>query len=79
LYFVNENKNYAPLPRLPKYKAKKIERNAKKPPWTQNYLCKKCGRQFIGGYALRYKGYHSSPAQKIVLPPVCGIGIKGYR
>jgi transposase-like protein len=57
----------------------KLKRNAKKPSGTQNYLCKKCGRQFIGGYALRYKGYHSSPAQKIVLPPVCGIGIKGYR
>ncbi|MDR1054561.1 MAG: hypothetical protein LBL90_01765 [Prevotellaceae bacterium] len=29
-----------------------------------------------GGHALRYKGCHSFPAQKILLPLVRGIGIK---
>ncbi|MDR1056887.1 MAG: hypothetical protein LBL90_14005 [Prevotellaceae bacterium] len=54
----------------------KIKRNAKKPCGTQNYLCKKCRRQFVGGQALRYKACHSSPAQKILLPLVYGIGIR---
>jgi transposase-like protein len=39
----------------------------------QNYLCKKCERQFIGGHVLRYKACHSSPAQKILLMLVRGI------
>ncbi|MDR1056541.1 MAG: hypothetical protein LBL90_12145 [Prevotellaceae bacterium] len=51
----------------PNCRSSKIKRNAKKPCGTQNYLCKKCGRQFIDGHALKYKGCHSSPAQKILL------------
>jgi transposase-like protein len=54
----------------------KIKRNAKKPYGKQNYLCKKCGRQFIGNHALWYKGCHSSLKQKILLMLVRGIGIR---
>jgi transposase-like protein len=36
---------------LPKHKGKKINGNRIR---KQNYLCKKCGRQLIGDYALCY-------------------------
>ncbi|MDR1054532.1 MAG: hypothetical protein LBL90_01610 [Prevotellaceae bacterium] len=55
----------------------KIKRNGRKPYKKQNYLCKTCGRQFIGGRALKYKGCHSSLTQKILLMLVRGIGIRG--
>ncbi|MDR1056675.1 MAG: hypothetical protein LBL90_12835 [Prevotellaceae bacterium] len=58
------------------YKSIKIKRNGKKSYGMQNYLCKKCGRQFIGSHALKYKACHSSPAQKILLPLVHGIGVR---
>jgi predicted RNA-binding Zn-ribbon protein involved in translation (DUF1610 family) len=32
-----------------------IKRNGKKSSKKQNYLCKDCGRQFIGNHALSYK------------------------
>jgi IS1 family transposase len=42
----------------------------------QNYLCKKCGRQFTGDHSLCYKECHSGPIRKILLMPVRGIGIR---
>jgi transposase-like protein len=71
--FVNGNKNYTPLSRLPTYKDKK---KWEETVGTQNYLCKKCGRQFIDGHALRYKGCRSYPAQKLLLPLVRGLDIR---
>jgi transposase-like protein len=42
----------------------------------QNYLCKNCGRQFIGNHALDYKGCHSSLIKCILLMMVRGIGVR---
>ena len=53
-------------------KIKKMARNRIK---KQNYLCKKCSRQFIGDHALSYKGCHSCLIQKILIMLVRGIGI----
>ncbi|MDR1116013.1 MAG: IS1 family transposase, partial [Tannerella sp.] len=53
-----------------------VKRNGKKSYGKQNYLCRKCGRQFIGDHALRYKGCHSSLIQKILLMLVRGTGIR---
>ncbi len=50
-------------------------KNRKKSSKKQNYLCKDCGRQFIGDHALSYKGCHSHLIQKILLMLVRGIGI----
>jgi IS1 family transposase/transposase-like protein len=61
------------LSRLPKYKGKK---NGKKSCGQQNYLCKACGRQFIGDHVLRYKGCHSWLRQKILRMLVRGVGIR---
>jgi transposase-like protein len=58
---------------LPKHKDKK---NGWKSYGKQNYLCRKCGRQFIEDHALKYKGCHSSLTQKILLIPVRGTGIR---
>jgi transposase-like protein len=54
----------------------KIKRNGKKSCKKQNYLCKSCGRQFIGDHALSYKGWHSALIHKILLMLVRGIGIR---
>jgi IS1 family transposase/transposase-like protein len=59
----------------PDCQSAKIKRNGKKSSKKQNYLCKDCGRQFIGDHALSYKGCHSSLIQKILLMLVRGIGI----
>jgi IS1 family transposase len=59
---------------LPKYKSK--EKWQKTKFGKQNFLCKDCGRQFIGDHALTYKGCHSSIIQKILLMLVRGIGIR---
>jgi transposase-like protein len=53
-----------------------VKRNDKKSTKKQNYLCKDCGRQFIGDHALSYRGCHSRLIQKILLMPVRGIGIR---
>ena len=53
-----------------------VKKNGRKPSRKQNYLCKDCGRQFIGGHALKYKGCHSSLTQKILPMPVRGVGIR---
>ncbi|MDR3141584.1 MAG: IS1 family transposase, partial [Tannerellaceae bacterium] len=37
----------------PDCQSTKIKRNGRKSYGTQNYLCRKCGRQFIGDHALR--------------------------
>jgi transposase-like protein len=54
----------------------KIKKKGWKSDGKQNYLCGKCGRQFIGDHALKYKGSHSSLTQKILLMPVRGTGIR---
>ncbi|MDR1129396.1 MAG: IS1 family transposase, partial [Prevotellaceae bacterium] len=54
----------------------KIKKNGRKSYGAQNYLCRKCGRQFIGDHALRDKGCHSSLTQKLLLMLVRGIGIR---
>ena len=54
----------------------KIKKNGKKISGKQNYLCKDCGRQFIGDHALSYKGCHSSLTHRILLMLVRGIGIR---
>jgi transposase-like protein len=54
----------------------KIKKNGKKSYGKQNYLCKTCGRQFIGDHALGYKGCHSSMIKRIVLMKVRGIGVR---
>ena len=56
-----------------------VKKNGRKPSRKQNYLCKDCGRQFIGGHALKYKGCHSSLTQKILPMPVRGVGISDRR
>jgi transposase-like protein len=60
----------------PDCQSTKVKKNGKKISKKQNYLCKACGRQFIGDHALRYKGCHSSLTQKLLLMPVRGIGIR---
>jgi IS1 family transposase/transposase-like protein len=60
----------------PDCQSTKIKRNGKKSYGKQNYLCKQCGRQFIGDHALQYKGCDSSLTQKILLMLVRGIGIR---
>ena len=56
----------------PDWQSTKIKKNGKK----QNYLCKNCGRQFIGDHALTNKGCSSKLIQKILLMLVHGIGIR---
>jgi transposase-like protein len=60
----------------PDCQSTKVKKNGKKISKKQNYLCKNCGRQFIGDHALRYKGCHSCLIQKILTMPVRGIGIR---
>jgi IS1 family transposase/transposase-like protein len=60
----------------PDCQSSNVKRNGKKPTKKQNYLCKDCGRQFIGDHALSYKGCHSRLIQKILLMLVRGIGIR---
>jgi IS1 family transposase/transposase-like protein len=60
----------------PDCQSAKVKKNGNKSYKKQNYLCKDCGRQFIGDHALRYKGCHSSLIQKILLMLVRGIGIR---
>jgi transposase-like protein len=60
----------------PDCQSTKVKKNGKKISKKQNYLCKDCGRQFIGDHALRYKGCHSDLIQKILMMLVRGIGIR---
>jgi IS1 family transposase/transposase-like protein len=60
----------------PDCQSTKVKKNGKKISKKQNYLCKACGRQFIGDHALCYKGCHSGLLQKILLMLVRGIGIR---
>ena len=60
----------------PDCQSAKIKKNGEKITKKQNYLCKDCGRQFIGDHALTYKGWHSALIQKILLMLVRGIGIR---
>jgi transposase-like protein len=60
----------------PDCQSTKIKKNGWKLYGAQNYLCRKCGRQFIGDHALRYKGCHFTLTQKLLLMLVRGIGIR---
>ncbi|MDR2774139.1 MAG: hypothetical protein LBC19_05260 [Tannerella sp.] len=60
----------------PHCQATKIKKNGKKSYGKQNYMCKTCGRQFIGDHALDYKGCHSPLIKRILLMPVRGIGVR---
>jgi insertion element IS1 protein InsB len=42
----------------------------------QNYLCKHCGRQFIGDHNVDYAGCHSSLVQRLKRMLVRGMGIR---
>ncbi len=53
-----------------------IIKNGKKQNSKQNYLCKNCGKQFIGDHALSYKGCHSKIKHRIELMLVRGVGIR---
>jgi hypothetical protein len=60
----------------PDCKSAKIKKNGKKSSKKQNFICKDCGRQFIGNHALTYKGCHAVLTQNILCMPVRGIGIR---
>ena len=60
----------------PDCQSEKIKKNGKKTYKKQNYLCKNCGRQFIGDHALSYKGCHSDLIQRILRMLVRCIGIR---
>jgi transposase-like protein len=54
----------------------KIKKNGMKSYGKQNYLCKTCGRQFIGDHAPDYKGCHSLMIKRILLMMVRGVGVR---
>jgi transposase-like protein len=60
----------------PDYRRTKIKKNGKKSYGKQNYLCKKCGWQLIGGRDLRCKACHSSLTQKLLLMLIRGTGVR---
>ena len=60
----------------PHCQSTKINRNGNKSSRKQNYLCKSCGRQFIGDHALTYKGCHSQLYKRIEKMLVRGVGIR---
>ncbi len=60
----------------PNCQSLEIKKNGKKNNKKQNYICKSCGRQFLGDHALSYKGCHSKLNKKIELMTVRGIGIR---
>ncbi len=62
--------------KCPKCMGTNIKKNGHKYNKKQNYLCKTCGRQFIGDHALKYKGCHSGINQKVRLMLVRGVGIR---
>ncbi len=63
--------------KCPKCLSANIKKNSHKCNKKQNYLCKTCGRQFIGDHTLKYKGCHSDINQKVRLMLVRGVGIRG--
>ena len=60
----------------PHCQSTKISKNGKKSSRKQNFLCKSCGRQFIGDHALTYKGWHSHVYNRIIKSLVRGVGIR---
>ena len=60
----------------PHCQSTRIKKNGKKSSKKQNYLCKDCGRQFIGDHALTYKGCHSKLYKRIEKMLVGGVGIR---
>jgi IS1 family transposase/transposase-like protein len=53
-----------------------ISRNGKKNKGKQNYLCKDCGRQFIGDHQMTYRGCFSWIANLVNSMLVRGMGIR---
>jgi transposase-like protein len=60
----------------PHCQSTKIKKNGKKSYKKQNYLCKDCGRQFIGDHALTCKGCYSKLYKRIEKMLVRGVGIR---
>ena len=60
----------------PHCQSTKISKNGNKASGKQNFLCKSCGRQFIGDHALTYKGCHSKVYNRIKKALVRGVGIR---
>jgi transposase-like protein len=54
----------------------RIERGGKKRNGKQNYLCTQCGRQFIGGHEMTYRGRLPWAVQMVKIILVRGIGIR---
>jgi predicted CXXCH cytochrome family protein len=53
-----------------------ISRNGKKSNGKQNFLCTKCGRQFISGHEITCQGCHSWIVNLVKIMLVRGIGIR---
>lgn len=62
--------------KCPKCGSVDIVRNGKKAYKPQNYLCKSCGRQFIGEQDRKYKGTSSGIVEIIIRALVRGCGIR---
>jgi IS1 family transposase/transposase-like protein len=60
----------------PDCQSAKIKKNGRKSNKKQNFLCKNCGHQFIGDYALTYNGCHSELNIKILRMLVSGVGVR---
>jgi IS1 family transposase/transposase-like protein len=60
----------------PDCQSSRIRKNGKKSSKKQNYLCRDCGRQFIGDHALTYKGCHSKIIHRVLLMSVRGVGVR---
>ena len=60
----------------PKCQSVHIKKNGHKSCGKQNYLCKNCGRQFVGDHAFTYKGCHSQIVNRIITMLARGCGIR---
>jgi transposase-like protein len=60
----------------PRCQSPTIVRNGKKSNGKQNYLCKDCGRQFISGQDITYRGCLSGVVNLVNTMFVRGIGIR---
>jgi len=60
----------------PDCQSTKIKKNGRKYNKKQNYLCKKCGHQFIGDHALSYKSCHFRLTHKILKMLVRSLDIR---
>jgi len=68
----------------PRCRGQNIKRNGKSGNNKQKYLCKACGRQFVGDHNLDYRGCHSGADRLVwqMTARCCGIrdicSITGY-